>query len=159
MNLGNYMDSVGFGFYGNAADTLKAGLTTLVKGAVGQVAGPVEVTTPAALKGAKLTTGFKIVEEGTAYKIILDADIPGLGSFTGKTITGKEPVKENILGVLTLEYIPPPTNYVPFIIGGAVAVAGLLFWMGRGKAAAPARKRKSRKRRRKGRKSRKRRRR
>jgi hypothetical protein len=121
MSLGNFMHSpVGFGVYGDLLDIVKSGAAGLVKGAVGQVAGQVEVTTPAALAGAKLTGGFKIIEEGDSYKIILDSDLPGLSSFTGLVITGKDPIKETLAN-LELEYTPPPTNYVPFIIGGAIA--------------------------------------
>lgn len=149
MNLGNAMYSpVGFGVYGNsAADTLLSLGKGLVTGAVGQVAGPVEITTPAALSGAKLTSGFKIIEEGTQYKIVLDAPIPGLSSFAGKVITGKDAVRETI-GPVTIEFIPAPPNYVPFIIGGAVAVAALAFFMMRKPAPVAARKRKKSKKRR-----------
>ena len=143
MSLGNFMHSpVGFGVYGDSSDVLKFGID-LVKGAAGQVAGPVEIRSPSKLAGAKLTSGFKIIEEGTAFKIVLDSSIPGLSSFTGKIISGKEPVKEN-LGPLTLEYIPPPANYTPFIIAGAVGLVALIFFMTRGKAAPAARRRKAR---------------
>jgi hypothetical protein len=152
MNLGNFMHSpVGFGVYGNLLDTLKSGASGLVKGAVGQLAGQVEVITPTALAGAKLTGGFKIIKEGDGYKIVLDSDIPALSSFTGLVITGKDPVKEKLAGAFDLEYTPPPSNYVPFIIGGALAIAAVVFYMSRRDAtpaAARRRIRKSKKRRR-----------
>lgn len=151
MSLGNFMHSpVGFGAYGDSDSVLKFGLD-LVKGAAGQVAGPVEIRSPSKLAGAKLTSGFKIIEEGTAYKIVLDSSIPGLSSFTGKIITGKDPITEN-LGPFTLQYIPPPANYTPFIIAGAIGLVALIFFMTRGKAAPAARRRRKRKaRRRRGR--------
>lgn len=143
MNLGNFMhSSVGFGVYGDAAATLLSLGKGLVTGAVSQISGPVEISSPSELSGAKLTGGFKIIKEGDAYKIVLDAKIPGLSSFTGKIITGKDPIKES-LGPLTLEYIPPPTSFIPIIIGIAVVgVAAAFYVMNRGNSAPAARKRK-----------------
>lgn len=169
MSLGNFMhSSVGFGEYGDYHGEFGADLKSMlvsaaggvIKTVVGQLSGPVEISTPSELAGAKLTPGFKIIKAGSDYKIVLDTSIPGLSDFTGKIITGKDPVKESLAGVGTLEYIPPPASFTPIIIGVVViAIAAVVFMMTRGGGAPAARKRKRKKSKRKSRKRRNRRRR